>query len=173
MKKLLQQAGGNARSASLSETAASNDVLLFALPWPAAKEVIGGLGSLAGKILIDTTNPLAADLSGLTIGTTTSSGEQVAQWAQGAKVVKCFNTVGDVIMQNTAFVACQPVMFYCGDDAGAKKTVHQLAEELGFDSQDAGPLTQSRLLEPFALLWISLAYQQKWGREFAFQAIRR
>jgi 8-hydroxy-5-deazaflavin:NADPH oxidoreductase len=173
MKKLLERAGKNARPATLAEAAASNDVLLFSLPWPSAKDVLAGLGNLSGKLLIDTTNPLEPDLSGLSFGTTTSSGEQVAQLATGAKVVKSFNTVGDSIMLNASFAAGKPVMFYCGDDAGAKKTVHQLADDLGFDPQDAGPLTQARLLEPFALLWISLAFQQKWGREFAFGALRR
>ena len=172
MKKLLERAGKNARAAKLAE-AAANDVLLFAMPWPAAKDVLSGLGNLDGKVLIDATNPLLPDLSGLTIGTTTSSAEQVAEWAKGARVVKCFNTVGNSIMENDSFANGKPVMFYCGNDAAAKKIVHQLADDIGFDAQDAGPLTQARLLEPFALLWISLAYQQKWGREFAFQTLRR
>jgi 8-hydroxy-5-deazaflavin:NADPH oxidoreductase len=173
MKKLLDRAGKNARAAKLDDAAAANDILLFAMPWPIAKDVLAGLGSLAGKVLIDATNPLLPDLSGLSVGTTTSAGEQVAEWTKGAKVVKCFNTVGNSIMENDSFANGKPVMFYCGDDAGAKKMVHQLADDIGFDAQDAGPLTQARLLEPFALLWISLAYQQKWGREFAFQTLRR
>ena len=59
------------------------------------------------------------------------------------------------------------------DDADAKGAVHTLATDLGFDAQDAGPFTQARLLEPFALLWISLAFTRGYGREFAFQIIRR
>jgi len=172
MKKLLASAGKTARGATLAE-AATSDVLLVAMPWPATKDVLAGLGNLTGKLLIDATNPLLPDLSGLTIGTTTSAAEQVAEWARGAKVVKAFNTIGNGIMANTDFKGEKPVLFYCGNDAGAKKTVHQLAEEIGFDPQDAGPLTQARLLEPFALLWISLAYQQAWGREFAFKVLRR
>jgi predicted dinucleotide-binding enzyme len=172
MKKLLDRAGKNARAAKLVE-AATNDVLLFAMPWPIAKDVLSGLGNLAGKVLIDATNPLLPDLSGLAVGTSTSAGEQVADWAKGAKVVKAFNTVGSTIMENDSFAAGKPVIFYCGDDAAAKKTVHELAADIGFDPQDTGPLTQARLLEPFALLWISLAFQQKWGREFAFQVLRR
>ncbi len=64
-------------------------------------------------------------------------------------------------------------MFYCGDDASAKQAVRQLAAELGFEPVDAGPLTQARLLEPLALLWISLAYQAGLGREIGFQLLRR
>ncbi|HTS48309.1 MAG TPA: NADPH-dependent F420 reductase [Bryobacteraceae bacterium] len=172
VKQLVAGAGKTARAATLAE-AATTDVLLFAVPWPAAKDALAGLGNLTDKILIDATNPLLPDLSALALGTTTSAGEQVAEWARGAKVVKAFNTVGNNIMANPSFHGEKPVLFYCGDDADAKKTVHQLAEELGFDAQDAGPLKQARVLEPFCLLWVSLAFQQGWGREFAFKVLRR
>lgn len=65
------------------------------------------------------------------------------------------------------------MLFYCGDDVEAKRATHQLASKLGFDAQDAGPLTQARLLEPFALLWISLALKHGYGREIAFELMRR
>lgn len=128
---------------------------------------------LAGKVLIDATNPLLADLSGLAVGANTSGAEMVASWAPGARVVKAFNTIGANIMANTKFAAGPPVLFYCGEDAGAKKVVHDLASGLGFDARDAGPLTQARVLEPFALLWVSLAYPQGYGREIAFQLMTR
>ena len=64
-------------------------------------------------------------------------------------------------------------MFYCGDDVAAKQSVHPLVEQLGFEAIDAGPLSRARLLEPFALLWISLAYAQGQGREIAFKLLRR
>ncbi len=172
MQQLAAAAGKSARAATLSEAAAS-DVLLLAVPWPAAKDALASLGNLTNKILIDATNPLLPDLSALALGTTTSAGEQVASWARGAKVIKAFNTVGSNIMADASFQGEKPVLFYCGDDADAKKTVHQLADELGFDAQDAGPLKQARVLEPFSLLWISLAFQQGWGREFAFKVLRR
>ena len=172
MKQLVASAGRTARAATFPE-AATSDILLLAVPWQAAKDILNGLGNLTNKILIEATNPLLPDLSGLALGTTTSAAEQVAEWARGAKVVKAFNTVGSSIMTDTSFKGEKPVLFYCGDDGGAKKIVHQLAEELGFDPEDAGPLKQARLLEPFALLWISLAFQQGWGRDFAFKALRR
>jgi predicted dinucleotide-binding enzyme len=76
-------------------------------------------------------------------------------------------------MANPRFGDRSAVLFYCGDDAAARQTVHQLAIDLGFDASDAGPLTQARVLEPFALLWITLALKQGYGREFAFQIVRR
>jgi 8-hydroxy-5-deazaflavin:NADPH oxidoreductase len=158
---------------SLAAAAAASNVVVLATPWAGAQEAIQAAGPLAGKILIDATNPLKPKLDGLELGTTTSAGEQVAGWAEGALVVKAFNTVGYNIMANPRFNQAGAVMFYCGDDAGAKNTVRQLVTDLGFDAVDAGPLTQSRLLEPFALLWISLAYQAGLGREIGFQLMRR
>ena len=172
MKQLVAGAGKNARAVTLAE-AATSDVLLLAMPWPVVKDVLASLGNLTDKILIDAVNPLLPDLSGLVLSNTTSAGEQVAGWAGGAKVVKAFNTIGNNIMADASFKGEKPVLFYCGDDAAAKKTVHQLAEEIGFDPQDAGPIKQARLLEPFALLWITLAFQQGWGREYAFKVLRR
>ncbi len=172
-QQLAAKTGSKTRAASFADTARGNDVLLLATPWPVTHQVIAGLGDLDGKILIDATNPLLPDLSGLTHGTTTSGGEQVAGWASGAKVVKAFNTVGANIMQNPAFEGHRPVMFYCGDDAQAKDAVKKLIADLVFEPVDAGPLTQARVLEPFAMLWISLALKQGMGVNFAFELLRR
>ncbi|HXP85282.1 MAG TPA: NADPH-dependent F420 reductase [Bryobacteraceae bacterium] len=171
MQKLAAEAG--ATSATTAAAVQASDVLLLSTPWPATQDVVKGCGNLSGKVLIDATNPLLPDLSGLSIGTTTSAGEQVAAWAPGARVVKAFNTVGFNVMQDPKFSGGPAVLFYCGDDAAAKATVHQLASELGFDARDSGPLSQARVLEPFALLWISLAVKYGYGRDFAFQLMRR
>jgi hypothetical protein len=173
IKQLVAAAGKNARAATLQDAAKNATILLLAMPWPATKDVLASLGDISGKVLIDAVNPLLPDMSGLALGTTTSGGERVAGWARGAKVVKAFNTVGNNIMANASFGADRPALFYCGDDAAAKQTVKQLAEEIGFEALDAGPLRQARLIEPLALLWISLALQQRWGREFAFKVLRR
>jgi len=173
MKAVVAGASGSAKAVTVQEAARTSDVLLLATPWPTTRQAIESTGNLKGKIIIDTTNPLLPDLSGLEYGTTTSAGEQVAAWARGAKVVKALNTVGYNIMEQPAFGADRPVLFYCGDDPEAKGTVKSLLEELGFEALDAGPLSQARLLEPFALLWISLAYAQGYGREIAFKLLRR
>jgi 8-hydroxy-5-deazaflavin:NADPH oxidoreductase len=173
MKQLVARAGGKARAATPADVARDNEVLLLSTPWPAAREALASLGDLNGKTLIDLTNALLPNLQGLELGNTTSAGEQVAAWALGAKVVKAFNTVGFNIMENPVFGSDKAVMFYCGDDAGAKQIVNQLTVELGFDAVDAGPLRQARVLEPFALLWISLAYGSGYGREIAFKLLRR
>lgn len=173
LREILRQAGPGARAAGPQETVMACDILLLATPFPAAREAIATLGNLVDKILIDATNPILSDLSGLSMGTTISAAEQIAVWARGAKVVKAFNTVGYNILENPAFPDGQPAMFYCGDDAAAKQPVAQLATEMGFDALDAGPLRQARLLEPMALLWISLALSQGHGRDIALQLLRR
>jgi predicted dinucleotide-binding enzyme len=162
----------NARVVSPVDAAQTSEVIVLATPWPAAESAVRGLGGLQGKIVLDCTNPLKPDLSGLDLPNTTSAGEKVAEWAAGARVVKVFNTVGFGIMEKTAFGSDKPVMFYCGDDAGAKGVARDLASGMGFDAVDAGPLRQARLLEPFALLWIRLAIGGQ-GQDIAFKLMHR
>jgi predicted dinucleotide-binding enzyme len=138
----------------------------------AAKDVLSNL-NLSNKMLLDCCNPFKPDLSGLEVGTTTSGGEMVAEWARGAKVVKIFNTTGSNNMENPVYAGAAIPMFYCGDDAGAKKTAAQLASDTGFEPIDAGPLANARLLEPYAMLWVWLAIKGGMGREFAFQLLKR
>lgn len=171
-RELVRKAGSGTAT-TMADAAKAGDVMLVSTPWGVTQQVIASLGDLSGKIVIDATNPVLPDLSGLVLGSTTSAAEQVAQWAPGARVVKAFNTVGSNIMADPSFGSNRALLFYCGDDAAAKQTVKSLAAELGFDPQDAGPLRQARLLESFALLWISLALGQGYGRDFAFQLLRR
>jgi predicted dinucleotide-binding enzyme len=164
---------GQARVAGVAAAAAGADIVVLATPWSATEAAIGSAGDLGGKILVDCTNPLKPDLSGLTHGHETSGGEQVARWAPGARVVKAFNTVGFNIMANPELQGRRAVMYVASDDAQARRIVAQLADDLGFESVEAGGLASARLLEPFALLWISSAYRFGLGREFAFSLVRR
>ena len=158
--------------AAQAEAARSADVIVLATPWDATAATIKALGSLAGKIVVDATNPLTAKLE-LALGFSDSAGETVARLASGAKVVKAFNTTGANNMANSTYPAGKLMMAIAGDDAEAKKTVMGLAADLGFEPVDAGPLSMSRYLEPTAMLWIKLAYAQGMGREFGFGLLRR
>ena len=171
MRRVVESAGANARGGTGQEAVGASEIVLLATPWQATEDALKGAGDLAGKILIDATNPLLPDLSGVAFGCSTSGGEQVAEWARGAKVVKAFNTVGANIMADPTFGGGHVALFYCGDDTGAKKIVAGLIGELGFEALDAGPLTQARVLEPFALLWISLALKYGFGRDIAFPIV--
>jgi NADPH-dependent F420 reductase len=173
VQRLLQDCGGDASAGSVADAAQFGDVVVLTTPFPATQATLNSAGDLTGKIVIDCTNPVKPDLSGLTIGHDTSAAEQVASWAKGARVVKCFNTTGAGNMENPAYPDGKPVMFCCGDDAEANATVIKLGEEIGFEMIDAGKLEIARLLEPLAMLWIHLAYRCGLGREFAFRLMRR
>jgi 8-hydroxy-5-deazaflavin:NADPH oxidoreductase len=158
-------------------TAASADaeVVTLATPWPNTEAAIRSLGNLAGKIVIDCTNPLRRDAQGMSleIGHSVSAGERVAQWAKGASVFKTLNHTGAENMANAARFKVKPVMFVAGDDAAKKPSVLKLVSDLGFESIDAGPLTNARLLEPLAMLWIDQAFARGRGRDFAFAVVKR
>ena len=120
VRALLQRCGPVARAASPAQAVQDAAAVVNALPWPATRGVLEKL-DLAGKVLLDCTNPLKPDLSGLEAGTTTSGGEMVAGWARGAKAVKIFNSTGFANMTNPVYDGKPIVMVYCGDDAEAKR----------------------------------------------------
>jgi predicted dinucleotide-binding enzyme len=160
--------------AAIPQAVAGAEVVVLAVPWPVALPTVTSLaGELKGKVLLDCTNPLTADLSGLVLGTTTSAGEEVAKAAPGARVVKIFNTTGSPNMAAAPYDGTPLTMLYAGDDAAAKQTAAGLARALGFDPVDAGPLLVARVLEPFGLAWITLAVRQKLGTDFHFQIVRK
>ena len=147
-------------------------VIVLATPWGAVETALKELGPLAGKIVIDATNPLTRDFA-LAVGHTDSAGETVARLAPGGRVVKAFNTTGFGNMANSHYAGGKLMMAVAGDDADAKKTVMQLAGDLGFEPIDTGPLSMSRYLEPMAMVWIKCAMAQKMGRDFGFALLRR
>jgi NADPH-dependent F420 reductase len=171
--ELIESIGSNARATTISEAAASSEIILLAVHWPAAHDVIVAMGDLHGKIIIDPTNPVLPGLAGLAIGHTTSAAEQIAGWAPEATIVKAFNTTGAANMLDPDYGSQRADMLICGDDDRAKSMVSQLAEDAGFVAVDAGPLTNARLLEPMALLWIYLAFRQGMGKDIAWGLLRR
>ncbi|HEU5028267.1 MAG TPA: hypothetical protein VFV01_25365 [Spirillospora sp.] len=104
------------------------------MPFPAVARFDAGIKTaLRDKVVIDPTNPQSADFMSLTIGHTTSAGEQVAAALPGARVVKAFNTVFAATLDVPGLLL--PV---ASDDEAAKKTVLELGAQLGFDAVDAG-----------------------------------
>jgi 8-hydroxy-5-deazaflavin:NADPH oxidoreductase len=173
MLDLLKATGGKARAGSVAQAAAHGEVVVFATPWPATQDAVRRAGDLTGKVILDCTNPLKEDLSGLAVGHTTSGAEQVAAWASSTRVVKVFNTTGFENMARPSYSGTSITMFFAGDDGGAKKVAAQLAQEVGFDPLDAGPLANARLLEPLGFLWIYLALKQGHGTGIAYQLMHR
>jgi 8-hydroxy-5-deazaflavin:NADPH oxidoreductase len=165
-----------AAAAQVKEVAAAveaSETILLATPWSGAADAIRSAGNLAGKVLIDATNPVAADRSGLALGFTDSAAEQLQRLAPEAHVVKAFNTVGFNIMADPRLEGRRAAMYVAGDSAEARKRVAALAAEIGFEVIDAGGLASARLLEPFAMLWIASALKFGVGRDFAFSVVRR
>jgi NADPH-dependent F420 reductase len=173
VRAAIRAAGPDASAATAAEAVQGADAVLLAAPWSAAEETLRALGSsLSGKVLMDATNPLGPGFT-LAVGGDTSAGEQVAGWARGARVVKAFNNTGAGNMIDPNYNGTPVTTFICGDDEQAKKVAAQLAEELGFDVVDAGPLMMARYLEPLAGLWVSLAYNRGMGPNIAFHLMKR
>ncbi|MEO7039626.1 MAG: NAD(P)-binding domain-containing protein [Gemmatimonadaceae bacterium] len=162
----------HSRTGSVADAAAFGDVIVLATPYEATASALKAAGPLAGKTVIDCTNPFLPDLAGLAIGTTTSAAEEVAKLVPGARVVKAFNTTGHANFADPVFNGEKASMFYCGDDAGAKLIVAELGNQLGFDMIDAGPLSQARWLEAMAQLWISMALKYGGSQRSAFRLLR-
>ena len=162
---------GLGRVASNADAASTADVVVLCTPWQATERAVRECGDLAGKVVVDCTNPLTPDFASLEVGHETSGAELVASWAAGARVCKAMNQIGAPMM-NRPRVPGTPVMFVCGDDAAAKTITSNLVSELGFEVVDAGDLTVARLLEPYALLWIHLALRRGFGTGFAFGLLR-
>jgi len=173
LEALKEKFGKRIAFAPLKDTVEASDVIVLAIPWGETEKVIREAGDLRGKIVVDCINPLAPALEGLSIGTNSSAGEKVAEWAVGAKVVKAFNTTGAGNMADPQYAEGPITMFICGDDPDAKNKVATLAEVLGFGVCDAGGIKAARYLEAVAMLWIHLAFKQGRGSDFGFRLIKR
>jgi predicted dinucleotide-binding enzyme len=154
----VESAGSNASSGTFAETAKFADIAILATLWSGTENalLLALPESLAGKALIDATNPLdfSSGSPRLAIGHTDSGGEQVQRWLPATHVVKAFNTVGAPHMVNPNFPGGPPDMFLCGNDASAKATVTEICETLGWPTIDIGDITGARLLEPMCILWV-------------------
>lgn len=158
---------------SLGE-AADAEVVVLAVPWTGIDATLEALGDLAGRIVVDATNPVGPPFTGLDVAGSDSGGEIVQRKLPGARVVKAFNQTGwQNMAEARSFEHGRPVMFVAGDDAEARAVVLGLAGDLGFEGVDAGALAMSRYLEPLAMLWIRLANAQGQGQQFAFSLVRR
>jgi len=143
------------------------DVIALALPWQAVEQTLATLGPLSGRVVLDATNPLNADLSVL-VPAAGSAALQIAEWARGARVVKAFNTIGAALMGDPAFD-----MMYCGDDAEAKSVVRGLIEDTGMKPVDVGPLSNASYLEHLAGLWVDLAVKGRVQGAFGFNLVKK
>lgn len=142
---------------SYEDAVAKADIVVLALPFDAALEAAKTL-DLAGKIVVDMTNPITPDYSGLRFGYSTSAAEQIQEAAPGAKVVKGFNTIFASLFAVPAADTAKVPVFLAGDDEAAVDAVAALAKTAGFAVEKTGKLDGARLVEPVGMLNIRLAY---------------
>ena len=163
---LAQQYG--AKAVAIADAANSVDAIVVATPYEQAASALNSAGDVAGKVVIDITNPLTADYMGLTVGHSTSAAEEIAR-ATGAEVVKAFNTIfAQVLAEGANLGNGQKVtVFIASDSERAKLIARALAESMGFQVMDAGGLKNARYLEPLAGLNIYFGYGAGLGTAIA------
>jgi 8-hydroxy-5-deazaflavin:NADPH oxidoreductase len=131
------------------------DIVILAVPYGSAAAVVTDFGdALKGKVIIDITNPVTPDMSGLVTPPGSSGAQETAKGLPaGAHVVKAFNTIfGHVLAKGGRLDA-----FIAADDAGAKARVSTLLESLGLRPLDIGGLHMAATLESLGLMMIGLA----------------
>ena len=135
----------NARIAGLAEAAQSAELVVLAVKGGAAVDALraAGAASLAGKPVIDATNPIAdaPPVNGVLKFYTTldeSQMERLQRQFEAARFVKAFNSVGSALMVNPELKGGRPTMFICGNDEAAKKTVTGVLDQFGWDPADMG-----------------------------------
>lgn len=146
---------GNGATAGTWGAVPAGDIVLLAVLFDGAVPIVGEYGNaLAGKIIVDVTNPFNASATGLAIPHDTSVAQEVAKAApESAYVVKAFNTLFRDVL-----AAGGPLdVFIAGDDVEAKARVSAFVESLGLRPQDTGDLSMAHWLEGAGLLSVGLA----------------
>jgi 8-hydroxy-5-deazaflavin:NADPH oxidoreductase len=163
-----------AKAVAVANAANDAEAIVVATPHAEAAAALNSVGDVAGKVVIDITNPLTADFMGLELGHSTSAAEEIAR-ATGAEVVKAFNTIfAQVLAEGADLGNGQKVtVFIASDSERAKQTARTLAESMGFETMDAGGLKNARYLEPLAGLNIYFGYGAGLGTSIAPTWIRK
>jgi len=155
---LAAEIGGGAESGGIEAAVKLSDIVVLALPYGAIADGLQQAGDLAGKVIVDISNPITADYKGLLLGHTTSAAEEIQALAPTAKVVKAFNTIFSALLPQEARKGKTVQVFVAGDDAAAKQAVSQLVASIGFEAVDAGPLSNARFIEPIGEMNIHFGF---------------
>ena len=169
-----QRKNPKGRVGSMSEAAAFGEVVLLAVKGLAASDALraAGASNLAGKVVIDATNPTAdapPDHGVLKFftGPNESLMESLQQQFPSAHFVKAFSSVGKDFFVNPKFPDGKPTMFICGNNQPAKATVTKILDQFGWETADMGTAEAARAIEPLAMLWCipGFAFNQ-WNHAF-------
>lgn len=150
------------------------EVIILAVKGVAARDALiaAGVSNLAGKIVIDTCNPIAEapPVNGVLKYFTDineSLMERLQREFSGARFVKAFNSVGAASMVNPQFKGGSPTMFICGNDDAAKKTVTGFLGQFGWETADMGKAEAARAIEPLCMLWCIPGFtRNEWSHAF-------
>ena len=170
LKAWKKAAGKSASTGTFAEAAAYGSTLVIATLGSATEEAIdlAGPKNFNGKLVIDTTNPL--DFSkgmppGLFVGTTDSLCERIQRKLPRARVVKCFNTVGNSQMVDPTYDGVE--MMICGNDKRAKEETALILKEFGWAAVDVGDIAGARWLEALVPLWVRVGVaRNNWNNVF-------
>lgn len=152
-------AAAGSAATSPAKAVAGADVVIFALRWAAVPGIVAALPRLSGRIVIDAMNRFDGD-------PLRSTTEDLVGLLHGARLVKAFNTIGFENLTTARSRRVPAAMFVAGDDVDAKRVAMDLATELGFVAEDAGPLANAKTLEGMVKVWLTLA--QRHGRTVGY-----
>ncbi|MGE5379291.1 MAG: NADPH-dependent F420 reductase [Candidatus Saccharibacteria bacterium] len=148
------------------------DIIIMAVPYSQLENAANEVGERAdGKTVIDVTNPLGPNWE-LAVACKTSAAEELQQMLPDAKVVKAFNTVF-AKNQSRGKIGDEPLAaFIAGDDDEAKRTVMDIAAEMGYEPIDCGSLKCSRELESMGKQIISLGLERGMGTDIGYRLVK-
>jgi predicted dinucleotide-binding enzyme len=166
---------------TFADVAAWGEAIVLSVKGDAADAAIkeAGAANLQNKLVIDTTNPIGGgppEDGVLKYFTSPNEAlmERLQRACPGAKFVKAFNSVGSGLMINPQFPGgARPTMFYCGDDAEAKKVVARILDQFGWDGADMGTAKAARAIEPLCQLWCIPGFRENAWTNHAFHLLRR
>lgn len=165
----------NLKVANPSEAVSAAEIIFLATPYAANAAALAAVSEqLKGKIVVDCTNPVGAQLShGL--NSQQSGAEVIQNQLPDTQVVKAFSIYGFENFADNSFPdsPLKPAMFFCGNSAAAKQQVGQLIAELGWEPLDVGDLQQALHLEHMTLLWIRMVRLQGRSPHLVWAALKR
>ncbi len=167
-------AHAGARIGSFADAAEFGEVLVLAVKGAVAADVLRSAGNanIAGKVVIDPTNPIAdspPDGGVLHFFTDLEESlmERVQQEFPEVRLVKAFNSVGSARMVDPQFKGGRPTMFICGNDPEAKETVTGILHQFGWETADMGGAAAARAIEPLCILWCIPGFlRNEWTHAF-------
>jgi predicted dinucleotide-binding enzyme len=173
LDRIATEIGAEART--LNVAVEKSDVVVLTTKWAAVPQVVAEGGSFEGKIVLDCTNTMSPRKTAEGLPETRSCAEVLATMIPGARVIKTFNQAFEELLHadSRLFGGERPTMFYCGDDAEAKKVAAELIADTDFEAVDAGPLENARYVEAYAILVIRLGHTLGLGTNVAMKLMRR